>query len=425
MHSGKGTYVTPEAEAPTGAPAGTAQHWEAKQRDCEEPMPKRCRVEDVLEEISTEEMPIIEDAVPMCPTQRQVLSSLVGSLDPESSVVITNPLQRDNPIVFVTRPWERMCGFSYAEAVGRNPRLTQGDKSDDGAKRQIGHALGEQRSCKVMMLNYRRGLTDRPFWNMLSISPIVHSGQLMFFLANLQDYSYHMSKLVSTPPTQFCRSAEYHQHMRHLPKPSEGYLRLLARPSVIETDDTCELRVAPPPTDAQSSGALQMKRLGWAKLSLDPEHLTDRVCDCLASMDARYELVDGTAETDDVFVVNAELIGVACRMIVARDPSNEGAYRIACSRLGGDTFAYHQAFRELRERLGDAIHGAQPLTSGGGMARNRLGGGSSLGTGMGTGIARGGMCLPMLAPLPELPPSSAPPPAPPPPSSKEQQTGLL
>ena len=68
-----------------------------------------------------------------------------------------------------------MCGFSAAQAHGRNPRLTQGSKSDPAAMRDISSALQEERACKALMLNYRSGLPDQPFWNMLSINPVRHA----------------------------------------------------------------------------------------------------------------------------------------------------------------------------------------------------------------------------------------------------------
>ena len=34
---------------------------------------------------------------------------------------------------------------------------------------------------------------------------------------------------------------------------------------------------------------------------------------------------------------------------------------MTCTRLGGDTFAYHEAFRQLRQLLGDAVQGGVPL----------------------------------------------------------------
>lgn len=206
---------------------------------------------------------------------------------------------------------------------------------------------------------------------MLSISPIVHQGELVLYMANLQDYTYHMKKLVSLTPSQFCRSAEFFQQQYRLPSNLDA--RRLARPAIFEADAETLLVTRPP---RSAPAAPPMKRLGWAQLELEPEHLTDRVMDALQSMDARYEMSESEGDDGLVFVVNAEIGGVACRVLITHDPSAPGAYRISCSRLGGDTFAYHEHFRELRSRLGDAVQSATPL---GGRGGGAFGAGRQLG----------------------------------------------
>jgi len=362
-----------------GAGAAEAAMWgayERRGRSCgKQPQPAARCVE-------------LHPEVQLCPTQVEVLNRVVSGIDTAStSVVITNPRQQDNPIVFVTKPWENMCGFTYEQAVGQNPRLTQGAHSDESVVKLMSGALRSQRSCKVMVLNYHAGRPDRPFWNMLSISPIVHNRQLMFYLASLQDYTYHMHKLVRLTPTQFCRSAEHHQMTRRVPSSFEPHD--LARPAIFEADDECAITLQPQGTSDSLASSVPLKRLGWSKLTLEPEHLADRVVDALQSLEARYERVDSTAQNDDVFVVNAEIDDVACRVLITRDPANIGAYRIACTRMGGDTFAYHNAFRQLRHLLGDAVHNYPPLPSAG--KRPVFGGGDSGCGGSGGGEGVGGI----------------------------------
>ena len=53
----------------------------------------------------------------------------------------------------------------------------------------ISAAMAAGRACKALMVSYRQGDVNQPFWNMLSISPIVHKGELIFYLANLLDYT--------------------------------------------------------------------------------------------------------------------------------------------------------------------------------------------------------------------------------------------
>lgn len=358
-------YSSPGVEPTGGLSQNPADLWVV---DREDSLAKRSKT-DAAEGASSSCQ--LHSQVDLCPLQREVLNKVVSSLDvSNTSAVITNPLQRDNPIVYVTKPWEDMCGFKYNEAVGRNPRVTQGHRSDPNTIGMMSSALREQRACKVMMLNYRGGDESRPFFNMLSISPIVHQGKLQLYLANLQDYSYHMSKLVSMPPTQFCRSAEHHQSVRRLPPSDKLSVRAYARPAVFElgetsSDGTQLMLTEPGHGGAAGGGPLQLRRLGWSNLSLEPEHLTDRVVDALHQLEARYERVESNSDGDDVFVVNAEISGVACRVMITADPNDPNSYRIACTRLGGDTFVYHDVFRQLRKLLGDAVDGATPLQRGG------------------------------------------------------------
>ena len=179
-----------------------------------------------------------------------------------------------------------------------------------------------------------------------------------------------MSKLVSLSPAQFCRAAQHHQSVRRLPllsarRRAKGTGRargaLAARPGIFEADEEFEIPISPP---QRPTAATELKRLGWAQLPLEPEHLADRVADCLQTMDARYEVTESDDGTDSGFVVNADIWGVACQFLVTRDPGNALTYRISCTRLGGDTFTYHRAFRQLRELLGDSITStSQPLRS--------------------------------------------------------------
>ena len=54
-------------------------------------------------------------------------------LDTETdSVVITNPLVANTPIVHVTQAWQAMCGYTTRQACGQNPRLTQGEGTCKG-----------------------------------------------------------------------------------------------------------------------------------------------------------------------------------------------------------------------------------------------------------------------------------------------------
>jgi len=293
-----------------------------------------------------EDLPEVS-AVPSTLTalQQRVLDRLVGSFDTtDCSIVVTNPHVKDNPIVYVTEPWQRMCGFTAREAIGRNPRLTQGQRSDSHAMRSISSALQRERACTVLMLNYRSGLQDQPFWNMLSINPVHHQGQLSLYMASLQDYSYQIGRIVSMTPSQFCRAAEHHQRQRRLGSTLQP--QLLAKPTIYEADDDFSLLN---PVQLASEPQL-VKRLGWDRLRLEPEHLVDRVVDALQRMEAQVQLSETSTPNGDTYSIVARVNDVACRIVIDEDLM-EGCYRVQCMRVSGDTFSYHAAFRQLREIL--------------------------------------------------------------------------
>ena len=64
------------------------------------------------------------------PISRPDVGQLLGSIEPSPiATVITNPRLADNPIVAVNAAFERLTGFSPAEAIGRNCRFLAGPES--------------------------------------------------------------------------------------------------------------------------------------------------------------------------------------------------------------------------------------------------------------------------------------------------------
>lgn len=97
------------------------------------------------------------------------------------SVLLTDPRQRDNPIIYVNDAFERMTGYSRAAAIGHNCRFLQGEGTDKRDVDMIRKAISENRDVSVDILNYRAN--GAPFLNRLIIAPILgDDGQPMFFL---------------------------------------------------------------------------------------------------------------------------------------------------------------------------------------------------------------------------------------------------
>jgi PAS domain S-box-containing protein len=86
------------------------------------------------------------------------------------SMVLSDPREADNPLVFVNDAFVRETGYSEEEAVGRNCRFLQGPDTNPAHVEAIKSAIGEEREIAVDILNYRKDGTS--FINRLLIAPI-------------------------------------------------------------------------------------------------------------------------------------------------------------------------------------------------------------------------------------------------------------
>jgi PAS domain S-box-containing protein len=101
-------------------------------------------------------------------------------------MVVTDPRQPDNPIVFANGAFFDLTGYSNEETIGRNCRFLQGPQTDPRTVAEVRSALNEQRAVAVDLLNYRKDGT--PFWNALFIGPIFdQGGELLYYFASQMD----------------------------------------------------------------------------------------------------------------------------------------------------------------------------------------------------------------------------------------------
>lgn len=95
----------------------------------------------------------------------------------ERAVLLTNPYQPDNPVVFANNAFLRQTGYRRHEVLGRNPRFLQGAGTDPVSVMAIRYALQNLLTIDLDILNYRKN--GWPFWNRLRIRPILDAlGQL-------------------------------------------------------------------------------------------------------------------------------------------------------------------------------------------------------------------------------------------------------
>jgi PAS domain S-box-containing protein len=101
-------------------------------------------------------------------------------------MVVTDPRQPDNPIVFANGAFFDLTGYTNEETVGRNCRFLQGPQTDRGTVEEVRNALREERAVAVDILNYKKD--GKAFWNALFIGPIFdQDGKLLYFFASQMD----------------------------------------------------------------------------------------------------------------------------------------------------------------------------------------------------------------------------------------------
>ncbi len=135
-------------------------------------------------------------------TERTRLARTLESMP--QGVLVTDPRQPDNPIVYANHAVEALCGYRRDELVGKNARLLQGKDTDPGATAAMRAAVREGRGCAVEVVNYRKG--GEPWWNAVAISPIRdESGAITEFVAVLRDVTEEKAtraRLVKTQRTE-------------------------------------------------------------------------------------------------------------------------------------------------------------------------------------------------------------------------------
>ncbi|KTS37002.1 histidine kinase [Methylobacterium indicum] len=103
-------------------------------------------------------------------------------------MIVTDPRQPDNPIIFANQAFRGMTGYTPEELVGRNCRFLQGPETDRETVAEVRRAIAERKEIATEILNYRKN--GSTFWNALFISPVYDpSGELVYFFGSQLDVS--------------------------------------------------------------------------------------------------------------------------------------------------------------------------------------------------------------------------------------------
>jgi PAS domain S-box-containing protein len=102
------------------------------------------------------------------------------------SIVLTDAQRPNNPIIYVNPAFERITGYSSADALGRNCKFLQGHGTDPAVVRTIATALARRQEFRGRILNYRKD--GHRFVNELSIGPVLDEhGELTHFIGITSD----------------------------------------------------------------------------------------------------------------------------------------------------------------------------------------------------------------------------------------------
>ncbi|AWN51075.1 PAS domain S-box protein [Methylobacterium sp. 17Sr1-1] len=101
-------------------------------------------------------------------------------------MILTDPRQPDDPIIFANRAFQQLSGYSSEELLGRNCRFLQGPDTNPADVRAIRDALKAKRDLAIDILNYRKD--GSPFLNELYISPVCDAdGELLYHFGSQVD----------------------------------------------------------------------------------------------------------------------------------------------------------------------------------------------------------------------------------------------
>lgn len=192
-------------------------------------------------------------------------------------MVITDPRQADNPIVFANRAFLDLTGYEEPDVLGCNCRFLQGPRTDPETLEEVRTAVAEQRAVAVDLLNYKADGT--PFWNALFIGPVFDpQGKLLYFFASQMDISRRRTSEQAFRQAQKMEAigqltAGLAHDFNNLLQVVTGNLELVEQR--LEGDDVALRSVRHAQRAAERGGQLTQQLLAFArKQRLDPRHVS-------------------------------------------------------------------------------------------------------------------------------------------------------
>ncbi|MBI0477019.1 PAS domain S-box protein [Sphingomonas sp. MA1305] len=122
-------------------------------------------------------------SIDRAPDRNALFSAIQSTRMP---MILTDPHQNDNPIIFANRSFLALSGYSEDQLIGRNCRFLQGPDTDQSAVRRVREAIAARETVAVDILNYRQD--GSTFVNELYVSPVFDGeGNLLYFFGSQVD----------------------------------------------------------------------------------------------------------------------------------------------------------------------------------------------------------------------------------------------
>lgn len=103
--------------------------------------------------------------------QLRLFENSIARLNDMVMITRATPVEEPGPeIVFVNEAFERITGYTRAEALGRSPRFLQGPKTQRAALDRIREGIAAGRAVHEELINY--GKDGREYWVDMNISPV-------------------------------------------------------------------------------------------------------------------------------------------------------------------------------------------------------------------------------------------------------------
>jgi len=178
------------------------------------------------------------------------------------AVVVTDPRQADNPIVFASQAFLRLTGYDAEEVIGQNCRFLQGPETERRHIAEVRNAIREERPCQVCLLNYRKN--GDKFWNQLYLEPIVDDAGRVTRYVGVQADVTHLMRMTGPAMLQVVPMEDVKRIVETERRNADVVVRRLSEDGAISVTakDTCSI--------LPSSILLSLDRIQQSFVLVDP-----------------------------------------------------------------------------------------------------------------------------------------------------------